>query len=122
MKEYVEIKRQGIFYNVYGKDAYIITNFTDYKITNGRSGFPLNSIDKVKEILNKNKVNYIIIDEDITEEKNFKTKNKYKQILKESLKRYEDIRDKESLLKNINKLSPDKIKQISKYVNYIIYK
>ncbi len=69
MKEYVEIKRQGIFYNVYGKDAYIITNFTDYKITNGRSGFPLNSIDKVKEILNKNKVNYIIIDEDITEEK-----------------------------------------------------
>ena len=122
MKEYVEIKRQGIFYNVYGEDAYIITNFTDYKITNGRSGFPLNSIDKVKEILDKNKVNYIIIDEDVIEEKNFKTKNRYKIVLKESLKKYEDIRDKESLLKHINKLSPDKIKQISKYVNYIIYK
>ena len=122
MKSYIEIKKQGVFYNVYDKDAYIIMYLTNYKITNGRIGFPSNAIDKIKDILNNNKINYIIIDEDIIEEKNFNNKNRYNKYLKLGIKEYEIIRDKESLLKSINKLSPDKIKEISKYVNYIIYK
>ena len=121
MKKYIEIKNQGVFYNVYNEDAYIMYSLTNYRLTNGRLGFPKNSIDRIKNILEENKINYIIIDDDIVEEKQFK-RNSYNRYLKLGTKLYEQQREKDSLLKNINKLSNDDIKKVNKYVNYIIYK
>ena len=121
MKKYIEIKRQGVFYNVYNEDAYIIMGLTKYKITNGRIGFPISSIDRIKNILNENKINYVVIDDDKIEDKKFKN-NRYNKYLEIGKTTYKEGQEKESLIKNIDKLSSDKIKEISKYVNYIIYK
>ena len=117
MKESIELKRQGIFYNVYDKDAYVLYSITDYKITNGRLGFPKEKIDKVKEILDDKNINYSI--DGIS--KTFK-KNNYNKYLKIGNKIYMDEMERVNLLKNIKKLPHDKILEISKYVNYIIYK
>ena len=47
MKENVVIRKSGGFYNVFDDDAIIISYLTGYKITDGRCGFPINSLDKV---------------------------------------------------------------------------
>ena len=122
MKEYIEIiKNKGIFYNVYGEDAYVMSSITDYKITNGRMGFPINSIEKIKKILKEKNINYIICEEQITEEKTFK-ENNYNKYLYLGKKIYKENQEKDNLLKSIKKLPHEKILEISKYINYIIYK
>lgn len=52
-KEYIVIIKIGTFYEVYNKDAYIISNLMNYKVktisNTIRSGFPSNSLNKVLE-------------------------------------------------------------------------
>ena len=56
----------GKFYQVYGKDAYIISYLFGYKLKKVESvmmcGFPLSSIHKVIAKLEEKKVNYLIVD------------------------------------------------------------
>ena len=62
----VIIVKIGNFYHVYGKDAYIFAYLLEYKITEKdgipHCGFPISSISKVENILEKNKINYISVD------------------------------------------------------------
>ena len=56
----------GTFYNVYGKDSYILSYLLRYKIIEKEElpicAFPISSISKVENILEKNKINYIAVD------------------------------------------------------------
>lgn len=56
----------GTFYDVYSKDAYIISYLFKYKIKEKEKiptcSFPVSSLSKVKNILEKNKINYIVVD------------------------------------------------------------
>ena len=56
----------GNFYHMYGKDAYIFSYLLNYKINLKEDiphcGFPINSISKVENILEKNKINYVLLD------------------------------------------------------------
>ena len=88
-KDYIVIQKQGIFYIVYGLDAYIISYIFDYQVKLNKVGFP--DINKVSDKLNKLKINYIIINEN---KKKFKNNNYSKYTL-------ENIN---SLNKIINKL------------------
>ena len=82
MKGSILIRKVGGFYNVFDDDAIIMNYLCDYKISNGKSGFPLNSLDKVMNILTDNKVNFIIRENmEDKEKKNFKKNNKYHIIL-----------------------------------------
>ena len=62
----VVIVKVGNFYHVYSKDAYIFSYLFEYKINEKESvpccGFPLTSISKVEGILEKSKINYIVLD------------------------------------------------------------
>lgn len=79
--KYVILIRVGIFYETYGDDVYILNNLFNYKVKdiNGvkRVGFPINSYNKVTEKLNKFKINYLIIDNEIIKKKF--NKNNYNQ-------------------------------------------
>lgn len=60
-KDYIVMQKQGIFYIVYGLDAYIISYIFDYQVKLNKVGFP--DIDKVSDKLNKLKNN--VPDEEI---------------------------------------------------------
>ena len=75
----VVLRKSGGFYICFDDDAIIISFLCNYKINNGRVGFPINTINKVINILEDNCINYIIKENMvIKEKKSFGKKNKYK--------------------------------------------
>lgn len=62
--------KSGMFYAIYDEGAYITNIIFGYQIKNNRVGFPIKSISKIIEQLDKIKVNYIVYNSD--EEYNFK--------------------------------------------------
>ena len=79
----------GNFYNCYGKDAYIMSYLFKYKIKTIEEdiavlGFPKNALLKVQAVLERKKLNYMLIDTRnnyyVDEEENFGNLNKYEEI------------------------------------------
>lgn len=54
-KDFIVIIKNGIFYNVLGRDCYIIKNILGYKVSNFggtiKAGFPIRSLNKVLDTL-----------------------------------------------------------------------
>ncbi len=83
--KYIALIRVGNFYRAYGKDAYIISNLFNYKITKEENvdvvGFPKKVIKKVQAGLENKKINYLLIDRrdnyTIDEQQDFKNLNTY---------------------------------------------
>lgn len=84
--------KMGNFYHVYSKDAYILSYLFKYKIKENEEipecGFPLVSLSKVEATLEKNKINYMVIDKRSNYEvegKNIsKQENNYEKIYEKS--------------------------------------
>ena len=65
--DYVIIYKVGEFYNCYNKDAYMLSYLMEYSIrevsrNNYATGFPKNSLSKVKAKLENRKINYLCLD------------------------------------------------------------
>ena len=111
----VIIVQIGKFYQVYGKDAYIISFIFGYKIQNVQGtkmcGFPVTSIKKVMARLEEKKINYLILDRrnnyEVEERVDNKNLNNYKAMYEKANKyinykvRIDNIYN--YLLKNIEK-------------------
>lgn len=65
-----------------GDSAKIMNYLFSYQIINEKLGFPLNSLDKVSDLLNTKKINYLIYDDD-SNTYDFGEDNKYLDILNE---------------------------------------
>lgn len=84
----------GNFYHIYGKDAYIFSYLLNYKINLKEDiphcGFPINSISKVENVLEKNKINYVLLDRrnNYDEEAKYinKQENKHEKIFERAKK------------------------------------
>ena len=110
--KYVILIKVGVFYETYNEDCLVLNNLFGYKIKNigdyYRTGFPINSYSKVIEKLNKTKINYLIIGDEIVKRKF--NKNQYDCYIKTDLnidQRIDDIYKKLKYLKlnsNINTL------------------
>ena len=65
-KKYIIMMRVGSFYEVYGEEAFIISNIFGYKIkkvgSSFRVGFPICAYNKVIDKLNSLKISYVIIE------------------------------------------------------------
>lgn len=111
---YIEIvKKKKDFYHVYGDSIYIMNYLFKYKIIdNEKVGFPISSLSKVLNTLDKYYINYKV-DNTV---KNYGNKNKYHEYLVKGIKNKE-LNDKigilESKLLNINN---DKIDKLIKYI------
>lgn len=104
------IRKSGGFYNIFDDDAIIISYLTGYKIVGGRCGFPINSLSKVTNLLDDNKVNYIVSENMIdVDKKNYKKKNKYSIIFEKAKKKIDIDYRINSIMKKINILSYDKL-------------
>ena len=94
--KYVILIKVGVFYETYNEDCFVLNNLFGYKIKNigdyYRTGFPINSYSKVIEKLNKTKINYLIIGDEIVKRKF--NKNQYDCYIKTDLninQRIDDI-------------------------------
>lgn len=87
-KEEIVFVKIGKFYQVYGKDAYIVSYLFDYKLKKVEEvymcGFPESSKNRVIAKIEEKKINYLILDrrnnyevEEIYDNKNLNTYSKY---------------------------------------------
>ena len=87
-KEEIVFVKIGKFYQVYGKDAYVMSYLFKYKLKKVEEiymcGFPESSINRVTAKLEEKKINYLILDrrnnyeiEEIYDNKNLNTYFKY---------------------------------------------
>lgn len=61
-KKYLVIrKNKGNFCTIYGDDANIISSLFGYKILNNKVGFPESVLNKIINILEDNKISYMVI-------------------------------------------------------------
>ena len=101
----VVLRKSGGFYICFDDDAIIISFLCNYKINNGRVGFPINTINKVTNLLEDNSINYIIKENmEEKEKKTFGKKNKYKYYLDKGNKKI-------SLEYSVNNII-DKVKEL----------
>ena len=109
----IKLRKIGKFYSAFDNDALIIHYLFNYKINNGRVGFPLDSYNKVINTLEDKSINYEIIDNANKITKNFKDKNKYNIYLTKSLK-------KEIIEDRINNINDDKVIAILDSISELI--
>lgn len=68
---YLIFIKVGSFYECFSKDALIINKLFNYKIkkisSTFKCGFPINNIEYVISKLKQNNINYIILEDDITD-------------------------------------------------------
>ena len=97
----------GSFYSVYGKDAYIFSYIFNYKIIEKENvpicSFPMLSISKIENILEKKKINYIAVDKrtnyEVEQKVINKQENNYDKIFEKAQKNIKILRVSESLCK-----------------------
>ena len=100
-KEVVLVKI-GEFYHAYGKDACVLSYLFEYKLKlvegNYTCGFPVKSVAKIQAELERNLINYVLLDRrnnyEVDEYCNNKELNKYDDIWKKAylyVKRKEKI-------------------------------
>ena len=100
--------KNGRFYSVYGDDSYILYYLFNYRIIDDRVGFPINSFNKVVNVLDSKCINYDNV--------SFKKRNKYNKYVELGKKKHSiDYRIK-SILDKINSLSEDKIDDILMFI------
>lgn len=80
-KEYVVLVKSGIFYECFNDDISVMYSLFLYKIkSNGSNyvvGFPSSSLSKVLNILEENKINYIVVEDNNIVDKYKTNKNRY---------------------------------------------
>ena len=87
-QDYICLFKIGVFYCAYDKDAYVMSYLFNYKMRDKGEekevGFPVNSIDKIRERLKQEKINYIIVETKpeckIIEKEDLHNANKYNAI------------------------------------------
>lgn len=91
--KYILLVKLGKFYYCYGRDAYIVSYFFGYKLnlideTTFSCGFPSESLNKVIAKLEKEKINYMIVDRrnnyDVEEKENYNKLNTYDKYFEEA--------------------------------------
>jgi len=78
-KDYLLLLKFGGFYEVIDNDAFIMNKIFNYKLkklsNTFKVGFPISSLNRVLDTLNKCTINYIVMGDDITLKKDFKKNN-----------------------------------------------
>ena len=109
----VRLRKQGKFYCAYNEDAYVVNAIMNYKVSNGKIGFPINSLGKVTNNLDNSKVNYVVIDNDREIIKKQFSKNCYNKYLQLGMKNVNRMEENMLLIEKVKNLSDDKLTKIS---------
>ena len=117
----IKLYIKGGFYYCYGNDSIIISYLCNYKIVNNRVGFPINSINKVVNILVDNKIDYIIYNKDNVVDKYISKDNRYYNILIKA-KSNIDINNRiNNIVSSLYEIDTNKLNIILEYIERVIY-
>lgn len=112
-KNAVNIYKSGMFYNVYGDDAVILYCLLNYKVTYKKTaGFPDSALNKVKNKLEEEKINYNIYDKNDLLNSFVGVSKRYNTVLKEGLKKLEAEERLSNLKEKLDKCSKTKLENI----------
>lgn len=82
-RDYVIMQKFGNFFEVLDIDAFIINQILGYKITKisetVKCGFPIQSLNKVIEMLRSKKINFVALDKDVVIQKEEYEDNTYEK-------------------------------------------
>lgn len=81
----------------------------NYKIVNNRVGFPINTINKVSNLLDNNSISYIIKNDDNEDKKIYGKKNKYNYYLDKGKKKINIDYRVNDIIKKINDMKEEDI-------------
>lgn len=128
--ETIVLIRVGKFYNVYLKDACILSYICDYRINRVGEyytcGFPISAINKVLRCIELKKISYIVVNKscnyEVEEKEDYKNENKYKEyyeIASKKIKIINRINAVKSFLNEIleNEQMLPKLKQIEEIIH-----
>ena len=93
-REYVVLIKFGNFYECFEKDAFILNVLFKYKVkkisNSFKVGFPISSLDNVIDKFHKEKINYVVVENDTVIKKSFDNNNyfNYKFDMEEMLYNY----------------------------------
>ena len=113
----ITIRKHGWFYHVFDDDCYILYYFFDYKIINRKTGFPLNSLNKVINKLTDLSISYEVIEEG---KRDFKKLNKYNKYLKLGISKYDKDNKYLSIYSKLDSLDDTDLDKILEYIDGII--
>jgi len=119
MKDFVKIRKQGKFYVAYEEDSYVIHAVMGYKVSNGKIGFPINSLGKVINMLEECKINYQVLEQEQEVSQQTFPKNRYRHYCQEGKKLCDSIARTNSLVDKIKNLSSEQLAQVLKYIEEI---
>ena len=113
----ITIRKHGWFYHVFDDDCYILYYLFDYKIINRKTGFPLNSLNKVINKLTDLSISYEVIEEC---KRDFKKLNKYNKYLKLGISKYDKDNKYLSIYSKLDSLDDTDLDKILEYIDGII--
>ena len=113
----ITIRKHGWFYHVFDDDCYILYYLFDYKIINRKTGFPLNSLNKVINKLTDLSISYEVIEEG---KRDFKKLNKYNKYLKLGINKYDKDNKYLSIYSKLDSLDDTDLDKILEYIDGII--
>ena len=108
MSSIVVLRKIGGFYTCFDNDAIIISYLCNYKIVNNRVGFPINTINKVSNLLD-NSISYIIKNDDNEDKKIYGKKNRYNYYLDMGKKKIDIDYRVNGIIKKINDMKVEDI-------------
>ena len=109
MKDIVKIRKQGKFYVAYEDDDYVIHSVMGYKMSNGKIGFPINSLGKVLAILEDYKINYQVLEKEEEVSKMIFPKNNYRKYCLDGKKKCDEVVRINCLVEKIKNLSQEQL-------------
>lgn len=113
----ITIRKHRWFYHVFDDDCYILYYLFDYKIINRKTGFPLNSLNKVINKLTDLSISYEVIEES---KRDFKKLNKYNKYLKLGISKYDKDNKYLSIYSKLDSLDDTDLDKILEYIDGII--
>lgn len=121
MNNTVVLRKMGGFYVCFDNDAIVISYLCGYKIKNSRVGFPINTIDKVINILVDNSINYIIRNDNEEDKRIFGKKNKYCYILDKGKRKIDIDYRVDGIIKRVNNMKEEDIVKLLDCIEEKVY-
>ena len=114
----VKIRKNGTFYHVFDEDSYILYYLFGYNIKNEKVGFPKSVLNKVINKLEENKVNYLVVGENLNYD--FKNLNKYAKYLKLGKEKYNRDIYYQNIMDKLCMVSEEKLDRILESIEAIL--